>query len=66
MSRSSPCPEPGLSERELATVLAAMRYWQRTVPDLFAYAASPLHFRSCRPLSSAEIDALCEKLNLAK
>jgi len=52
-----------LSARELATILAALRFWQRAVPEKDAAAYSPLHFESCRPLSSAQIDELCVKLN---
>ena len=65
MSRSSPCRSSLLSERELATVLAALRFWQRAVPEKDAKAYSPLHFASCRPLSNSEIDWLCERLNTA-
>jgi hypothetical protein len=53
-----------MSERELATVLAALRYWQQ---DLNANDSPPIdgeHFAECEPLSSEEIDALCERLNL--
>jgi len=66
MSRYSPCRESRLTDRELATVLAALRHWQRAVPEKDAHAYSPLHFVSCRPLSHSEIDGLCEKLNFAK
>ena len=65
MSRSSPCRSSLLSERELATVLATLRHWQRAVPEKDAQAYSPLHFASVRPLTAAEIDALCDKLNRA-
>jgi len=51
------------TDRELATTLAALRHWQRAVPEKDAHAYSPLHFRSVRPLSNREIDAFCEKLN---
>lgn len=50
--------------RKLATILAALRYWQRTVP---------LHARledqiatdggTCDPLDDREIDQLCEEMN---
>jgi len=49
--------------RELATVLAALRYWQQ---DLEANDASPISgefFADCEPLTSEEIDSLCERLN---
>jgi hypothetical protein len=63
MSRSLLCREPRLSERELATVLAALRHWQQAVPEKDAHAYSPLHFASVQPLSRSEIDTLCERLN---
>jgi len=65
MSRSSPCRSSLVTERELATLLAALRFWQRAVPEKDAKAYSPLHFQSCQPLAHAEIDALCEKLNVS-
>ena len=49
--------------RELATVLAALRYWQQ---DLEANDAPPISeefFADCEPLTSEEIDSLCERLN---
>ena len=50
--------------RELATVLAALRYWQQ---DLEANDAPPISgefFAECEPLTSEEIDQLCERLNM--
>lgn len=47
--------------RELATVLAALRYWQsvKVIP-----AELQGHFADwCRPLDAEEIDDLCERLN---
>ena len=49
--------------RERATILSALRMWQKAVPEKEAHASSPLHFASCRPLSRSEIDSLCERLN---
>jgi hypothetical protein len=56
-----------LSARELATVLAALRYWQQ---DLAASSKeedgpiSPDHFdETIAPLTVQEIDDLCERLN---
>lgn len=45
---------PQLNERELATVLAALRHWQR---------GSQSHFDGPPPLTLTEIDVLCERLN---
>ncbi|MDA8350110.1 MAG: hypothetical protein M0038_15150 [Pseudomonadota bacterium] len=52
-----------MNARELATVLAALRYWQQ---DLAANDAPPISeefFDDCEPLTSEEIDGLCERLN---
>jgi hypothetical protein len=62
---------PGLTDRELATVLAALRHWQAHLearpPDgdgraLLAEVAS--NAGAFRPLTPAEVDGLCERLNL--
>ena len=54
-----------LTDRKLATVLAALRYWQQNLAD--HEGESPLvaeHFDAVNtPLTVAEIDALCERLN---
>ena len=52
--------EATLSERELATVLAALRVWQA---DPCGSNQPSEHFEDDTPLSSAEIDELCERLN---
>ena len=55
-----------LSDRERATVLAALRYWQT---DLYDNPDGPIngpemgHFDQVTPLTVEEIDALCERLN---
>ena len=52
-----------MTNKELATVLAALRYWQQ---DLEANDAPPISeefFADCEPLTSEEIDELCERLN---
>jgi hypothetical protein len=49
-----------LSERELATILAALRSWQA---GSIRSTSESLHFAHCDPLSAAEIDELCERLN---
>jgi hypothetical protein len=53
-----------LSARELATVLAALRCFQKSLVhgNDSALRALP-HFTECEPLSVDEIDALCEQLN---
>jgi len=52
-----------MTKKELATVLAALRYWQQ---DLEANDVPPIseeHFADCAPLTSEEIDDLRERLN---
>jgi hypothetical protein len=55
-----------LSDRELATLLAALRYWQQNLareePQSNEGPISP-HFAEHSPLTVEEIDALCEQLN---
>ena len=56
------------SDRELATLLAALRSWQERFGSENGRAtalASFEHFNGgLVPLSSAEIDDLCERINL--
>ena len=59
------------TDQEHATILAALRLWQRhidpndkpEVQRIFAKGRSPLHFEDDAPLTFAEIDNLCERLN---
>lgn len=61
-----------LNERELATVLAALRHWQRVggpkhcmdwqESDLFVKADDT----TIAPLNLHEIDKLCERINVVK
>jgi hypothetical protein len=51
--------KPMLSDRELATVLAALRLAQQ---DRAGLESMP-HFEDVEPLSNEEIDELCERLN---
>jgi hypothetical protein len=54
-----------LTKRELATVLAALRYWQQDLAENNAGPISPDHFDSTiTPLTVEEIDALCVHFNL--
>ena len=53
-----------LTSCELATVLAALRHWQRPLQrEGFAFAEGFPHFMDEAPLSVEEIDALCDRLN---
>ncbi len=50
--------------RELPTVLAALRHWQQQLArEGFAFAVGFPHFVDEEPLSNAEIDILCDRLN---
>ncbi len=53
-----------LTIRETATVLAALRHWQEEIHAvgvrLLQYDS---HFEQVTPLTVAEIDDLCERLN---
>lgn len=61
------------SYRELATVLAALRFWQKEMiamsgnkpenQEMWAKDTMPEHFDPELPLAAIEIDALCERLN---
>jgi hypothetical protein len=54
-----------LSDRELATVLAALRLWQRTFAANASGCLPQDHFNDrITPLTEHEIDDLCERLNL--
>ncbi len=50
-----------LSGRELATMLAALRYWQDEMLSLAA--EHPIASESGKPLDHQEINILCEDLN---
>lgn len=55
-----------LTAEELATILAALRYWQRkgiTAPDLPEHDIAT-DCGMLRPLNTAQIDRLCERLSL--
>jgi hypothetical protein len=54
-----------LSERELATVLAALRYWQQDLNENQEDSPiSPDHFvMVITPLTVEKIDELCQRLN---
>lgn len=55
-----------LSDKELATVLAALRYWQQDLANAQGDDEGPIspHFEDVEPLSAGEIDDLCERLNV--
>ena len=56
-----------MNKSDLATVLAALRYWQRTLMSgSVAEDLSPDHFDDgVKPLTVEEIDCLAERLNCA-
>ena len=51
-----------LTNRELATVLAALRYRQNDLDDAALTAGFEDYFMDAEPLSPVEIDSLCERL----
>lgn len=57
---------PAFTPRELATVLAALRYWQR---EGWRSEGHEHDIATCgdtlAPLNEGEIDAMCERLNMA-
>lgn len=59
-------PNPDLTHRDIAQILAALRAWQvlndrdDELVDQF-----PDHFDEYSPMDSDEIDDLCERLNLS-
>jgi hypothetical protein len=52
-----------LSPRELATVLAALQYWQSELAATDEIIDGGEHFSDHHPLTADEIDDLCERLN---
>lgn len=56
-----------INERELATILAALRYWQAT-PDSFDRRLQIIDIATdggtFTPLTDDEIDLLCESINM--
>ena len=52
-----------MDERQLATVLAALRHYQKTVPHENRHDHYNEHFMEVTPLSDSEIDDLCEEIN---
>ena len=71
MKNANVLPVPEAS-RELSTILAALRYWQSEGCNPAAPHVGLLPAREIAsnagayyPLSAAEIDALCERLNVA-
>ncbi len=53
-----------LTDREFATVLAALRFWQPNMSESELEECSGMgHFYDVSPLTHDEIDALCDKLN---
>jgi len=50
-----------MNEKETATILAALRYWQEETQ--MSQRKNHDHFESMVPLDDDEIDELCERLN---
>lgn len=54
-----------VSVRELDTVLAALRFWQRELPVVFDRELLAIAGEHGRALDDDEIDALCVRINFA-
>ncbi len=54
-----------MDDYEKATVLAALRYWQKYVDPDEVPEDFEGFFRDFEPLTDDEIDELCERLNCA-
>jgi hypothetical protein len=53
-----------LSDRQLATILAALRFWQQQLDESESEPPIREHFEDdITPLTIEEIDAFCERLN---
>jgi hypothetical protein len=60
-------PDQQLAARELATVLTALRHWQKVLPEnAGAYEDIATDGGRFEPLSVDEIDELCMRLNLGE
>jgi len=54
-----------LTDREHATVIAALRHFQNDLNEDQRKEAYPEHFCLNLPLNNQEIDSLCERINLS-
>ena len=54
-----------ITDREISTILAALRYFQ-TIRYINRESAFPDHFEREAPLDDSEINELCERLNFAE
>ncbi len=52
-----------VSDRELHTVLAALRWWQGERHHDYGINDIATNGGTCKPLTLDEIDALCERIN---
>lgn len=60
----APAPAPRrLDDRQTATILAALRLWQRDTKEIARHYHPIATDGGVVPLDNAEIDALCEQLN---
>lgn len=54
-----------MNTRQTATVLAALRHYQKTVPQNDRHGYYNEHYQEVTPLSDSEIDELCEEINIS-
>jgi hypothetical protein len=58
---------PDLTDRERATVIAALAFWRDEMgPHPHSGGCYPERFAEAGPLDADEIDQLCERLNAHK
>ena len=66
MTKRSISHRPQLDDRELATILAALRHWQREVHIINRVFLGPRPSDEFKVLTKDEIDSLCSRLNLGR
>jgi hypothetical protein len=65
MPKKNPPATIQTNDREIATILAALRYWQQDLEENGpGDIIDPDHFAEYKPLTPNQIDRLCERINL--
>ena len=57
---------PKITRHERDTILAALRAWQATPQARLAFYSLATHGGQTRPLTQAEIDELCRRIQIAE
>lgn len=53
-----------LDYKEHTTLLAALRHFQATVPEVYRKKSFPVYFSDVDPMTDEEIDDLCQAINV--